>query len=383
MSSADSLTPVWELGSLPFHVGPRPKPSNDGFPDRLPFTVGVDGDTGLLVQVPDPAVEAALEKVYTQGIPIGTPLAEDGLGQRCLADFLSFVRGTVGRERFDGLSILEIGSGAGAMLKALHDLGATVVGVEPGADRNGELPYTVIRQPFRPDLFDDGFDLIIHYAVAEHIRDPLAFVSAQLSLLKPEGAIAFAVPDCTLPLHVGDISMFIHEHWSYFTEETLAAIASIVGASVVRGAPAGVGGLYYSAWVPTDASTSPARSSVPYSFAERASRNIERIRAYLTDLRDGGRELGIYCPGRFINYEAVLAGSLPTLRYFDDDPWLDGLYYPPSSVPVEPRSALLKDPPSHVFIASWSFGSQILESLRSDRRLDGVEITTMAELLGA
>ena len=243
-----SLETLWELGELPFHVGPRAEPSNGSLPERLPFAVGVDTRSGCLVQMPDPAVEAALEQAYREGSQIGTPLSESGIGQRGLADFLGFLERAAGRDRFDGLSILEVGSGGGAVLRALHARGATVVGVEPGAAPDDELPFEVMREPFAPELFDDPFDLIVHHGVLEHVPDPVSFMSGQLSLLAPGGAIAFSVPDCATALAHGDISMLVHEHWSYFTERTLEAVATLGGARVVSSEPAGVAGARHSVW---------------------------------------------------------------------------------------------------------------------------------------
>jgi SAM-dependent methyltransferase len=383
VSAANSLAPLWELGELPFHVGPRTQPTNGSLPDRLPFTVGVDERSGGLVQMPDPAVTSALEQAYRQGSQIGTPLSESGSGRRGLHEFLHFVERAGEGEDVDGLSILEIGSGGGAVLRALHARGATVIGVEPGAAGDRDEPFEVLREPFRPELFDAPFDLIIHHGVAEHVPDPVMFMSEQLSLLTAEGAIAFTVPDCTPAIARGDISMLVHEHWSYFTEDTLAAVASLAGARVVHTEHAVAAGARHSVWAPSDTQDQVALSTRAASFPATASSSLERLRERLTELCAGDARLGIYCPGRFINYEALLGASLPPLRYFDDDPLLEGLYYPPSSVQIESRRGLTIDPPSHVVVFSWTFGAEILESLRADPRLDGVNIRTIDDLLSS
>ena len=41
------------------------------------------------------------------------------------------------------------------------------------------------------------------------------------SVLKDNGKIFLSVPDCEPYLHAGDISLLLHEHWNYFTKETL------------------------------------------------------------------------------------------------------------------------------------------------------------------
>lgn len=384
MTTGRSLTPVHAFGELPFQFGSRAEPSNGELPDRLPFTLGVDPAADLLVQVPDRKVETALEDAYRLGAPIGTPLAESGLGKRCLEDFLGFVLEALGSERLDGRSILEIGSGEGALLRALAQRGADVVGIDPGAQEQVDGPHTVIAEPFRPELFDRRFDAIIHYAVLEHIPDPVASVRDQLGLLADGGSIIFSVPDCSVPVAHGDISMLFHEHWSYFTGKSLAAVAALAGAEVSQARPTDVAGAFYSAWR-RGAALGSGGSGAPTgeAFAAHARDNLDRAGEYLARLQASQATLGVFCPSRFVNYQELLAERLPRLRYFDDDPFLEGRYYPPSAVPVESRASLLGRPVSHLLVASWSYGERIAESLRREPQLADTAIVTIADLLPA
>ncbi len=379
MQANRPLTALHDLGTLPFHVGASAAPSNHGLPDELGFVVGVDERADLLVQMPDADVEALLERAYRIGSQIGTPLAATGLGKRCLDDFLGFVLATASRDRLDGLSVLEIGSGSGSLLLELARCGADVVGVEPGATESADDEIPVIAEPFRAELFDRRFDAIVHYGVLEHVPDPVTFARDQLQVLADDGFIAFSVPDCALPLAHGDVSMLVHEHWSYFTDASLGAVAALAGANVEYSRPAGVAGARYSAW--SSGSVREVRhDDTAAGFVAQAQANVERMRAHIAGV-DGS--LGIFCPGRFINYAALLRENLPPHRYFDDDPLLEGRFYPPSTVPIEPRAALLADPVDHLIIASWSFGRQIADSLHAEPALEGAEIVTLAELFRA
>ena len=379
MASDRQLRRLHDFGSLPFHVGPRAEPSNGELPDRLPFALGIDDATGRLVQMPDATVEDALERAYRAGSQIGTPLAETGLGRRCLDDFLGFVL-----ERspaLEGRGVLEIGSGDGALLRALDTRGADVVGVEPGA-RPGEGGLPVIAEPFRRELFDRRFDLIVHYGVLEHILDPVRFVRDQLALLAEGGLLVLAVPDCSTPIAQGDVSMLVHEHWSYFTAGSLRALAARAGARVVDVAPAGVGGALYTVWAQGDGDEGDVDEAAA-GFVAKARANLERLREHLASHRAAGATLGVFCPGRFLNYQALLEAQVPELRYFDDDPTLEGCYYPPSTVAIESRQGLLVDPVARLLIASWTFGAAIAASLRAEPRLADTELATLADVLGA
>lgn len=99
----------------------------------------------------------------------------------------------------DRNSALDIGTGDGAFLAQLLDLGfKDAVGVEPS-----EAPYSAaapeIRARIRLGLFraedfeSASFSLVTCFQTMEHVPDPLALVRAVHSLLKPGGAFVFVV----------------------------------------------------------------------------------------------------------------------------------------------------------------------------------------------
>ena len=87
----------------------------------------------------------------------------------------------------------------------------------------------------------DGFDLILHYYVMEHIADPVGFLKTQLGLLKPGGRIIFEVPNANdaltklyeIPAY--ERFIWVVSHRWYFTEKSLAAtIAKAGGRGEIR-----------------------------------------------------------------------------------------------------------------------------------------------------
>jgi hypothetical protein len=243
----------------------------------------------------------------------------------------------------------------------------------------------VVNARFDPALFDGPFDLILHYAVLEHIEEPAIFLAQQAELLADEGVIACAVPSCGRQLEVGDLGMIVHEHWSYFTPESLRDLVVDGGGAVVDVQLAGVGGgAIYAAW----RTGGRGRVSAPVDdpagrFAQRAERSLAILRGRLEALDSNNRTLGIYCPARFFNYHHLLADSArPRIRYFDDDPHLAGRYYPPLPVRVEPRDTLLDQPVDELLIMSWSFGDALAAQLRSEPQLGGTALVTIGEIFG-
>jgi 2-polyprenyl-3-methyl-5-hydroxy-6-metoxy-1,4-benzoquinol methylase len=380
MNPPRQLRPLWDLGELPFHIGTREEPTNGGPPDLLPFALGVDEETGALAQLPRPEVSAALEEAYKEGSQIGTPLSPAGLGKPGLDEFLAFLTDAAGGS-FEGVRVLEIGSGAGAVLDALSERGADVIGVEPDEQKAATSTVPVIPEPFTRELLGERrFDLITNYGVLEHVEEPRVFVADQLALLEPQGVMAFSVPNCRDYLAHGDISMLVHEHWSYFDPDSLAAQADAAGAEIVETRRGHAAGTQYSVWRPGGTGQMKPKDTAE-TFVERGRESVERLRAYLLETRERGLTLGVFAASRFFNYQQLLRDVCPPLRYFDDDPKHQGRYYPPFPIQVEPRASLVSRPVDRLLIMSWTFGDRLSAELSDEPALAGTEIATIADLL--
>lgn len=387
MTRGPERAPTWELGLLPLQLGARQAPTNAPLPDTLPLAVCVDAASGRVVQRYDPAVADPLARAYAIGSPLGTPLAHGGLGKPGLDDFFSFIQAARGDSGLAGTRVLEIGSGDGALLATIESHGAVAIGVEPGAaaaDRARSRGLTVLNEPFSAEHLDGTFDLIVHHAVLEHVSEPVGFLADQLSLLNDGGLVICSVPDCTEPLARGDISMLMHEHWSYFTPASLASVARAAGAEVVRGRPSRAAGAVYSALRAAgdgrQADGGPCALSA--GFEARAERSITQLRRWIEQRNSESSSIGVYCPPRFLNYQTLIGPPAATVRFFDDDPSLTGRYLPPVPIPIETRADLLKDPVDHVLVMSWTFGTRLADELAREPVLKRARISTIDRVLG-
>jgi len=94
--------------------------------------------------------------------------------------------------------LLEIGSGCGAFLIAVHPYAASVVGVEPDAASRDwierRLGIPVVRQV---DMIYESkqFDFVVLFHVLEHIPDPVRFLQSLRPLLRLDGRLIVEVPN--------------------------------------------------------------------------------------------------------------------------------------------------------------------------------------------
>jgi 2-polyprenyl-6-hydroxyphenyl methylase/3-demethylubiquinone-9 3-methyltransferase len=109
---------------------------------------------------------------------------------------------TTGGEPLEGLSVLDIGCGAGLLAEPLSRMGAEVTGLDPAAasiaaarahaeETGAELSY---REGTVEDLAREGrlFDVVVAFEVIEHVDDVSGFVASACRLVKPGGLIAFS-----------------------------------------------------------------------------------------------------------------------------------------------------------------------------------------------
>jgi SAM-dependent methyltransferase len=128
--------------------------------------------------------------------------------------------------------LLEIGCSSGFMLDAFKEQGIKCIGVEPSGEFKDFLiqsGHDVVR-----DLSEiqknKKFDIITHFFVLEHIRDPFEFLKKSYSLLKENGVIICEVPCANDPLtSLYNIEAFEKFYWSiahhyYYTPKSISYI---------------------------------------------------------------------------------------------------------------------------------------------------------------
>ncbi len=362
----------WDIGMLPFLWGSLDSPTNgEVLPDQLPFKLKVDHNTGVLSQVYNPVVSEALNFAYDFGSMISEMMDEEGLGKKYADDFLKYILESYPGYNFKQKKILEIGCGTGYLLHKMKEMGADVLGIEPGAHgQEGSIRYGVpiIRDSFSQSIVHEKFDLVIAYAVLEHIENPKEFLEEISGVLKNDGKLLLSVPDCGPYLEHGDISLLFHEHWSYFTEDTLRGILN--NFSVLNISSSGFGGALYAT---AGLSNNTPGESIPLlieesinqanAFRARSEINAKHLSKFVTDALNKTKTIGIYVPSRAINTLISQKIPLEHCRFFDDNNLLHGTYFPGIDIQIESRDMLINNPTDLVLVLSHSFGSKIVNEL--------------------
>lgn len=182
------------------------------------------GECGLVQRSPLPTV-AEIEAMYAEDPHYGEEL------RRTEGAFLERERGVLQDLAARGVSgpLLDVGAGAGYLLRAALERGWRAEGIElsrPNAERmTAELAVTVhtldlVHAPLRPK----SFGLVTFSHSLEHLVDPVGALARARELLTDDGRVHIAVPHWNAAkrrLVGGRIAWIYPHHLSYFTRSSL------------------------------------------------------------------------------------------------------------------------------------------------------------------
>lgn len=373
---------VYKMGDIPFMVGPTLTPSNAEYlPDLLPFSYYSDRECNYIRQAYSEEVDQYLQVAYEKGSILAIPMDTAGEGSLYLFDFLKFIEGSV--SNINEKVILEIGCGRGALVQVLQEKCAKVMGVEPGSSQKKyweEKNINVVNDFFPSDKVKDQFDVIIAFCVLEHIYDSDKFIQSILNQLEDGGQVILAVPNCEDQIENCDPSMFVHEHYSYFSRKSLARFMSKFDLEINNITFGGYGGVIY---VCAQKSLKFKNIEKKYEdkfeieqFSQKLTHFIDFISKRVEIYNSEGKTLGIYCPSRAVTTIPIVGNY----RFFDDDPQIYGHFHPPFKCRIENREDLLSNPVDILWIFSYSFGETIRNKLLGKPQLANTKILTLNEL---
>jgi SAM-dependent methyltransferase len=372
------MIPIYEL---PFYIGSTHKPDNNGYPGSLPVELYYDADLKMLRLKNTSETKSILNAVYKQGSLVDGSFSSES-GRAYVHSVIDYIK-----KWTDGKlnsKILEIGPGKGIILKLLKETGYTnLLGIEPGDHRmlDGMEGIPIVRN-FFPNGIVGSYDIVLHFAVWEHIEDPITFFRNCIEAIADGGKMIFAVPNCSPYISTGDLSMIIHEHYSYFTEESVKRIAkkcgvTLLDVAVLHGMLMGV------VLKDPNVKTSDVQQVLEEAkrFEDRYSTsvqlNLNRLRTFSQRFSEQ-HHIAIYAPARAINALSVL--KLNEVRLVDDSSEMWNRYLPGFINHIESFEDMCSNPPQVILIYSSTFGDQIKNKCAADTRLSNTEVASISEL---
>ena len=364
-----------QINTLPLFYKCHKKHDNGGLPQTFPFNLFYDEDLKMLRQKDTADLSKILEKIYIGGSLVeGSTSSESG--KLYVDNFTGYIK--THYTLLKKARVLEVGCGKGDIIKAIKDEVKSITGVEPGNHGfvNGLEEVEIINGFFPTEKISGNFDFIYHFGVLEHIANPVNFLLQQKKQLNSDGIIILGVPNCEPYYKTGDVSMFIHEHYNYFTTPALYRLADKIDMSVIN-ISISEGMLFCCLSLKKIASKKiPASENYYNLFLTVNDRFFNKLKQSLTSIAMS--KIAIYVPGRALNILYLL--GLQQVRLIDDSTEVYGKYLPYLQNPIENFNDLVSNPPEIVIIFSRTFGERILNKLKLIPELQNTTIIGINEI---
>lgn len=351
--AATAYIPLISIEHLPFFFGLLNEQQSDidKLPRFLSYKWGVDAQKVLFRQFPTPELAHALQQAYQCPVTIAPPPGEGDFGRQAAEAVAKALQLFIPVDTIVGMRVLEIGCSNGLILSQFAERGALCIGIEPGPQaevcrrRSG---VEVLQDYFENSRIDAKVDIAYSINVLEHVADLDMFMAKLFEVLKPGGRFVVAVPNSEMEMSAGTPNMFVHEHYWYFTPDTLAAFLRRSGFIDVATTPAPFGSNFYigGTWSGKQSSdvkiaTEPS-ASVLACRGKRYVDDLNAMFAYLQgtidDAATQGKQIGLYGASNAVNYLGMLDWKVEP-HVFDTDQHNQGKYLWSRSherVPVEP-----------------------------------------------
>ena len=372
------MIPIYEL---PFYNGSTAKPDNDGYPMALPVELYYDADLRMLRLNNKPSTKVILNRAYAKGSLVDGSLSSES-GASYIASVIDYIR--YWSDCIPDSRILEIGSGTGRILRKMKQVGFTnLTGIEPGHHVmvDGLEGVKIVREYF-PEGISGCYDLLLNFAVWEHIEKPLEFFRKCMGVLPDDGRMIFSVPNCEPYVRTGDLSIFIHEHYSYFTEESVRRITqkccmSLLDIRVLHGMLIGVVSKTSLKQALSDKEEDGIARIFEVNYWNCIQNSLNSVRRFV-DGFSHQKDIAVYAPGRAINALSII--NAYHVRLVDDSSEMHDRYLPGFANSIESFDDICVNPPECILVFSATFGELIKNKCASASRLMDTKIVLISDL---
>lgn len=272
-----------------------------------------------------------------------------------------------------GTKVLDLACNDGSLLDAFEARGAATWGVDPSynqvmkAGHKGHAVWCLYwdRRGFECVTGAAGrFDLITAFNVLGHTADPVAFLELARDALASGGSIWVQTSQANMVLD-GTFDAIYHEHVSYFTPRSIAALARRAGLNVARIELVPVHGGSMLVELTRDAGVTVEAVGPLY--------HEDTYRKFATGVRATVGQVSCIGLARpVVGYGAAAKGmtflnatGLRLDRIVDDNPAKQGLLTPGGNVPVGPVADLPRGE-GMIVVLAWNFWDEIVGRIRRD-----------------
>ena len=284
--------------------------------------------------------------------------------------------------------VVEIASNDGYLLKNFVKRGIRALGIEPAANvakvaRQAGVPTMIAffgRETARR-LVADGVraDILAANNVMAHVPNLNDFVGGMKIVLAPDGVVTVEFPHLLNLMQDVQFDTIYHEHFSYFSFMTAAAVFAAHGMRLfdveklsTHGGSLRVYGCHSDASHATtdhvEALLQEERAAglddvAAYRGFESKVRQIKcDVLSFLIKVKENGKSVAAFGAAAKGNTLLNYCGIGPEFIDYvvDTNPHKQGLYLPGSRIPVYPPDRLRETRPDYVLILPWNLADEIV-----------------------
>jgi SAM-dependent methyltransferase len=299
-----------------------------------------------------------------------------------------------------GSSVIELASNDGYLLQWFVKAGIPVLGIEPAANvaavAEAKGVPTMVRffgMQLGRELASEGryADLLIGNNVLAQVPDINDFVAGMALVLAPEGVITLEFPHVLRLIEGNQFDTIYHEHFSYFSLHTVAAIFERHHLEVfdVEELSTHGGSLRVYGHHKGDLAKAVSPSVKELLGHEEAFglTDVGRYRQFAAQVQETKREIlelliglkrkgamvaGYGAPGKgntLLNYCGIRSDFLDFT--VDRNPYKQGKFLPGTHIPIHAPEEIERRRPDYVFVLPWNVKLEILDQLSYIRRWGG------------
>lgn len=284
-------------------------------------------------------------------------------------------------------SVLEIACNDGAQLDKFKEAGYKTYGIDPAqnlyslSSANHQVVCDYLNAT-SISSFGRKFDLIVAQNVLAHTSDPFAFLNLCREYLVPGGLVLVQTSQADMVVNA-EFDTIYHEHVSFFSIESMSALANRAGLKVVdviKPAVHGTSFLFVLAHISLTSKKELLKiqgqitTETINRYKNKVTRKIELLQESFAKFKAIGHKL--------VGYGAAAKGvtllnvcNLDLDYIVDDTPTKQGLYTSGKHIPIVPIEVLKQETHEKLIVVplAWNFYDEIKQKLI----LEGIQTTLL------